>query len=317
MKKKEEKKNNKKKIIIISIIVAILLIIALIILLLPKKEKEKEPYVIEKEIEILSAKDEYTTTAEPYFKDENKNVIDVDGITVKISTITYKFLDYAVSEPDENNYVIYSFKIDATTPIEYTEIANKKYPYHKYTYLFSQPSIFDYYTGDICKEKHVSTNNTVNFYDINDHKDEDMAYTDITWKDKTYKIGVRIELSAKWDGIQKEKNNDGTNTVRDTHRSTVNMYVYAPKDYDGLMIFLKKSGTTKQDFLDILDYSNKYNELVKEYNETGEKSSELTKMEENNNKTFKLLENKSGDGSEYPKDSFYVLRVNDITPKES
>ena len=162
-----EKKNNKKKtIIIISIILfVILLIIALLLLLLPKKEKEIKPYVIEKEIEVLPATEEYKLTAEPYFKDTNGNLIDLDGLTFKESIVTYKFLDYTKSEPDENNNVMHSFKIEATTPIEYLEDASKTYPMHKYTYLLSQPSLFDYYTGYIYKEKHVSSNNTVNLYE--------------------------------------------------------------------------------------------------------------------------------------------------------
>ncbi len=300
-------KEKKKKILIISG-VFLLLIICIILFLLLRKNK---PYVIEKGIPILSADEEYSISTEPYFKDANGNVIDVDGTTWSISKVTYKFYDYSVSEPDEDNYVTHKFKIEAKTPIEYLEENNRNYPYHKYTFLFTQPSIFDYYTGTIFSEKHVSKNNTVNYHDINSNND-DMAFTEVTWEGKTHKIGVRVESSMKWDGIKKTDNGNGTSTIKDTSTTNIEINIYAPKEYDGLLTFFKKKETTKQDLLDQLDYNNRYKELVKEAEKTGVKSDELKDMEERNNKHFKLLESKTKDKEELKNDTFYVIRVSDI-----
>lgn len=298
----------------ILIIIGICLIIVGILLLLLLRNKELKPYVIEKGIKVLPADEVYSVTAEPYFKDENKNVIDIEGITVKESKVTYKFYDYSVTEPDNDGYVIHSFKVEVKTPVEYIEEADRTYPYHTYTYLFTQPSIFDYYTGTIFSEKHISTNNTVNYYDL-DKVDDDMSYTKVTWKDKTYKIGVKVETSMKWDGIKKTDNGNGTRTVNDLATTSITIYIKTPKEYDGMMTFFNKKRTTKQDLLDQLEYNKKYNDLVKEANETGKKSDELIEMEERNNKHFKLLESKVKGEPDYKNDAFYVIRVTDIKSK--
>ena len=310
--KLDKNKNKKKILIIIGVILLLFICILLFFLLKGKSSKEEiKPYVIEKGIEILPANGEYSVPVEPYFKDGNSKVIDVDGITMNKTKATYRFYDYSVSEPDQDNFVTHKFKVECKTPIEYIEQNNKKYPTHKYTSLFSQPSIFDYYTGTIFREKHVSTNNTVNYYDIKP-TDEDMAFTEVTWDGKTYKIGVMVEASMKWDGIKKTNNGNGTSTVRDTATTSVVITMYAPKDYDGLMTFFDKKGTTKQDFLNQLDYSNKYNELVKEAEKTGEKSDELKDIEERSNKNFKLLEARTKDSKELKNDTFFVIRVSEI-----
>ena len=312
--KKESNQKNKKILIFIIVGIVLLFIIILLLLLLGNK-KEIKPYVIEKEIEVLPADGEYNTSVEPYFKDDNKNVIDIEGITWKISTSTYKFYDYSVSEPNDDNYVTHTFKIEATIPIEYVEETNRTYPNHKYTTLFSQPSLFDYYTGTVFKEKHVSKNNTINYYDIST-TEEDMAFTEVTWKDKTYRIGVTVESSMKWDGINKTDNGNGTRTVNDVSTIYVDYIIYAPKEYDGLMAFFNKAGTTKQDFLNQLEYNNKYNELVKEANETGQKSDELKEMEESINNTFKLLDARKKGDKEFKNDDFYVIKVSEIKAKQ-
>ena len=309
-----KKKNNKKKNIFIVIGVLLFLFLLILLLLLLLGKKELKPYVEEKEIEVLPADGEYTIPVEPYFKDENKNVINIEGITWSKSTATYRFYDYSVSEPDADNYVTHTFKVEATLPIEYVEETGRAYQYHKYTFLFVQPSIFDYYTGTIFKEKHVS-NGTVNYYDVKP-TEEDMAFTEVTWKDKTYKIGVRVEVSMKWDGINKTSNGDGTNTIKDKSTTYVDITIYAPKEYDGLMTFFSKKGTTQQDFLNQLEYNKKYNELVKESNDTGQKSDELKDMEYEINNTFRLLDARKKGEKELKNDAFYVIKVSDIKTKE-
>ena len=325
MEKKDNKKNNKKKIVLILLgVLFIFIVILLLILLLSgkkirtyveEKEVEIRPYVEEKEIEILPADGEYSISVEPYFKDVNKNVIDLEGITWSKTASTYRFYDYSVTEPDSEGYVTHTFNVDITTPIEYVEESNRTYPYNKYTSVLSQPSIFDYYTGTVLKEVHLSKNNTVNYYDVKP-TEEDMAFTEVSWKDKTYRIGVKIETSMKWDGINKTDNGNGTRTVKDKSTTFIEITIYAPKEYDGLMVFFNKKGTTKQNLFNQIEYNNKYNELVKEFNETGEKSEELQEMEERNTRNFKLLESKVKGEPELKNDTFYVFKVSDIKEKK-
>ena len=304
-------RNNKKKNKTIIFIILGLFLIVLLLLLIKKKKNELKPYVKEKEIEILPADGEYSISVEPYFKDKNNNVFDIEGITWKKTSSTYRFYDYSVTKPDSKGYVTHTFMVDITTPIEYVEESDRTYPYHTYTSFFRQPSIFDYYTGTVFKEIHLSKNNTVNYYDVKP-TDEDMAFTEISWKDKTYRIGVKAETSMKWDGINKIDNGNGTRTVKDKSTIFIEITIYAPKEYDGLMVFLNKKGTSNQDLFDQLEYNNKYNELVKEFNETGEKSKELKEMEERNTRYFKLLESRVKGETELKNDTFYVIKVSDI-----
>ena len=64
------------------------------------------------------------------------------------------------------------------------------------------------------------------------------------------------------------------------------------------------------------ELNKKYNELVKEFNETGEKSEELQEMEERNTSEFKLLDSNVKGEPELKNDTFYVLKVSDIKPKQ-
>ena len=100
-----------------------------------------------------------------------------------------------------------------------------------------------------------------------------------------------------------------------TNELDVNSYVYAPKDYDGLMVFFMKSGTSKNDYLNGLDYNKEYKELLKQYNETGEKSEKLEEIEKNNKRVYKLLEARYGANEDYKNDYFYVIRLIDINNK--
>ena len=313
--KKNNKKTNKKMIFIILGLFLIVFLIVLLLLLKDNKTKALKSYVEEKGIEILPADGKYSISVEPYFKDKNKNVIDIEGITWSKTASTYRFYDYSVTEPDNKGYVTHTFMADITTPIEYIEESNRTYPYHTYTSFFSQPSIFDYYTGTIFKETHLSKNNSVNYYDVKP-TDEDMAFTEVSWNDNTYRVGVKAESSMKWDGINKTDNGNGTRIVKDKSTIFIETTIYVPKEYDGLMVFFNKKGTSKQNLFDQIEYKNRYNELVKEYNETGKKSEELQEMEEINTNNYKLLETGIKGEPELKNDTFYVLKVSDIKPKK-
>ena len=72
-----------------------------------------------------------------------------------------------------------------------------------------------------------------------------------------------MESSSKRDGITKVNSSEGIDTYNDANRLTMNAYIYAPKDYDGLMIALNKNGTSKEIVLKQIEFNNKYNELLK------------------------------------------------------
>ena len=91
------------------------------------------------------------------------------------------------------------------------------------------------------------------------------------------------------------------------------VYIYAPKDYDGLMIALNKKGTSKQSILEQMELNNKYEELSKEALDNGEKSEELIKLESKLSGSTKILDtNYEYINSINTKDELYAMRVNDI-----
>ena len=154
----------------------------------------------------------------------------------------------------------------------------------------------------------------MNYHNIDDVID-DIAYTNITWNDKEYKIGVRMESSSKWDGVAKVNSSQGIDTYNDTHRLTMIAYIYAPKDYDGVMVSLNKNGTSKDIVLKQIEFNNRYNELIKEEENKKDKSTELNEMKNKLNKLFKLLDGQYMDIKERTADDFYVIRVNEISKK--
>lgn len=306
----------KKKIIIISLI-ALLLVIGLIVLIICiKKDKEStiKPYVEENNIKVVSSKDEFKIPFEPYARDKtDKSPIDVDGVNFEDTIGIYKFYGYSESDVDENNYVTYSFKYDVVVPISYTIDTSKLNNTNwSRSYAFLQANVFDYYTGELYREKNISVTGNMNFHNIDDVTD-DMAYTNITWNDKEYKIGVRMESSSKWDGVNKVNSSQGIDTYKDINRITMTAYVYAPKDFDGLMVALNKNGTSKDIVLKQIEFNDRYNELIKEEQNNKEKSTELTEMENKLNKLYKLLDNRYMDIKERTADDFYVIRLNKIS----
>lgn len=306
----------KKKIIIISLI-ALLLVIGLIILIICIKKDKKstiKPYVEENNIKVVSSKDEFKIPFEPYARDKtDKSPIDIDGVNFEDTIGIYKFYGYNESDVDENNYVTYSFKYDVVVPISYTIDTSKLNNTNwSRSYAFLQANVFDYYTGELYREKNISVTGNLNFHNINDVTD-DMAYTNITWNDKEYKIGVRMESSSKWDGVTKVNSTGSIDTYNDTNRLTVIGYIYAPKDYDGVMVSLNKNGTSKDIVLKQIEFNNRYNELIKEEENKKEKSNELTQMENKLNKMYKLLDTQYMDKNKRKNKDFYVIRVNEIS----
>lgn len=306
----------KKKIIIISLI-ALLLVIGLIILIICIKKDKKstiKPYVEENNIKVVSSKDEFKIPFEPYARDKtDKSPIDIDGVNFEDTIGIYKFYGYSESDVDENNFVTYSFKYDVVVPISYTIDTSKLNNTNwSRSYAFLQANVFDYYTGELYREKNISVTGNLNFHNINDVTD-DMAYTNITWNDKEYKIGVRMESSSKWDGVTKVNSTGSIDTYNDTNRLTVIGYIYAPKDYDGVMVSLNKNGTSKYIVLKQIEFNNRYNELIKEEENKKEKSNELTQMENKLNKMYKLLDTQYMDTNKRNNNDFYVIRVNEIS----
>ena len=308
----------KKKLIVLITVIVILLILAitLIIAFIPKNNNDNAkliPFVEANNIEILSADKKFSNPVNMYTCNKNGDVINLEGITFDKSIATYKFYGYNESEEDENGYKTFSFKYDTEVPIKYYA-TNVNRPSWYYSYSEVSPIIFDYYTGDCYNKKVISIDNTVKELDgdVKNNKEENMKYTDISWNNKTYKIGVSMETKSKWDGGKAGETKNNITSYTDTDRATITVKIYAPKDYDGLMIGILKRGSSSDSFKIQYEEYKKLLKLQEEAEKSGKKSEELIKLEEKRNKIYKLFESTYDENLKYNKDDFDVIRVNDI-----
>lgn len=304
----------KKKIIMLILVIVIIILVIELFFILGNNSNKLIPFVEENGIEILSAKNIYENPVTIFTQDENNNIIHIDNISFEDSKAKYTFYDYSVSNEDENGYVTFSFKYDQEVPIKYT--ANNIQSNWFYSYSSVLPSLFDYYTGEEYREKNVSLDDGyINIYDDNkSNNDKEMKYTDISWDGNTYKIGVRTETNSKWEGNRIIENKENKTVYGDTSHTTTTVYVYAPKDYDGLMISILKRGSSKEEFEIQNNEYEKYLKLQKEAEETGEKSNELIEIEEKREKVITLFDSKYDENIKYNKDDFFVIRLTNIEP---
>ncbi len=262
-----------------------------------EKEKIKDPiYVEENGFKVSEIQETYSNPIYCYTMDEDKNIIDI-GFKFEDSNTTQKFYDYSVSEPDEDGNIGITFKYNIVSPLKYTKTDYSYTGKNYYTFHYSGAILFDYYTGEIYNK---------NNYDISSKDKKEFGYTDIKWSGNTTKVGVYTVTDEKWDG----KQTVSENVYSDTCRKTVTYYISVPKDYDGLMLAIQKSGIDQAKF----DKYKKYQALSKEAEKSGTKSEELIKMDERANSIRDLRNYSKYDDTEYAADDFYVFRVSDITP---
>ena len=286
---------NKQKLLIVILSCMVLASAAAVFMII-----KKTPYVNLKGIETLSAKNIYSNPVYSYTTNTDNEIIDI-GSNFEDTSATFKFYDYHVSEPDEEGNETTTFKYDTTVPIKFTRTDYTYKDKYYYTYSISRPIFFDRYTG-VEYQKYTSR--------IDSDEETQLKTNEISWNGKTYKIGIRTETSSTWDG----KKQESKDVYSDTNKVTTTVYISAPKGYDGLMAAIFKLGSTKERLEKSLADSERLVELRKQAEETGEKSKELVKLEERQNRTKRLLESTLYEGMTYTANDFYVFRINDIEP---
>ena len=298
---KKETKKNKKKIFIIIGVVLFLAILAFLIWLLTRPV----PFVVREKIKISDAKGNYSNPVYLYARTSTGEQIN-EGISFKDSKAEYKFYD--LKKETKGKYDIYTFKQDITIPVEYT----KTYKAGRWTYSFSQvdPMLFDYYTGEVYNKGMAVADNSLTGIGIGS-SEANMGMTTIKWN-KEYKIGVLEEYSSKWDG-KKKLSGDGDNTVYgDISRATALFTIKVPKDYDGVMVAILKRGSNEKSYAKYKENYEKYQELLKDYENTGKKSKELTEFEKDQFKVSSLFESINDKNLTYTKDDYIVFRMSEI-----
>ena len=301
-KETENKKKNKKTIFIIIGVILLLALLALLIWLMTRPV----PFVVREKIEILDAKGNYSNPVYLYAATPTGEHIN-EGINFKDSAAEYKFYD--LKKETDGEFDIYTFKQDITISVEYTST----YKGGRWTYSYSQvdPMLFDYYTGEVYNKGMTVVDNSLAGIGI-ESGEANMAMTTIKWVNDEYEIGVLEEYSAKWDG-NKKISGDGNNTIYgDTSRSTAIFTVKVPKDYDGVMVAILKRGSTEESYAKYKARYDKYQELLKDYQNTGKKSKELIEFEEYQFKIRTLLESVNDKDLTYTKDDYIVFRMSEI-----
>ncbi|MBQ6492975.1 MAG: hypothetical protein IJI92_10715 [Erysipelotrichaceae bacterium] len=271
---------------------------------------EIKPFIEEYGFEILPADKDYSNPAYVYITDLDINIIEPEGFTVEDSMQTSRFYDYSVTKEDD--HYLYTFLCDEAVPITITA-AETDYDWY---YIYSSVSsvVFDANTGICYKANTVSLDDSTVFVDYSTMgpEDDDFSYTDITWNGETYHIGVCEEFVFNWNPLPVEETEDGHVIYNDTGRTTIRYSIKTDKEYDGMMVAVLKSGTNKERSNKYTAYFNRYQELLKEADETGTKSEELLKYEERSNRALSLFESSYDEDLVYTKDDYYVFRVSDI-----
>lgn len=301
---KKENKNKKKNNKIIFIIIGVVLFLALLACLIWFITKPV-PFVIRENIEILDAKGDYSNPVYLYATAQTGEQIK-EGINFKDSKAEYKFYD--LKKETDGEYDIYTFKQDITISVEYIKTYKGRM-----TYTFSQvdPMLFDYYTGEEYNKGMAVTDNSLIGIGIGS-SEANMRMTTIKWNNNEYEIGVLEEYSSKWDG-NKKLSGDGDNAVYgDTSRSTALFTVKVPKDYDGVMVAILKSGSNEKSYGKYKERYDKYQELLEDYENTGKKSKELIEFEEDQFKVRTILESINDKNLIYTKDDYIVFRMSEI-----
>ena len=301
---KKENKNKKKNNKIIFIIIGVVLFLALLACLIWFITKPV-PFVIRENIEILDAKGDYSNPVYLYATAQTGEQIK-EGINFKDSKAEYKFYD--LKKETDGEYDIYTFKQDITISVEYIKTYKGRM-----TYSFSQvdPMLFDYYTGEEYNKGMAVTDNSLIGIAIGS-SEANMGMTTIKWNNNEYEIGVLEEYSSKWDG-NKKLSGDGDNAVYgDTSRSTALFTVKVPKDYDGVMVAILKRGSNEESYEKYKVRYDKYQELLKDYENTGEKSKELIEFEEDQFKVRTILESINDKNLIYTKNDYIVFRMSEI-----
>ena len=301
---KKENKNKKKNNKIIFIIIGVVLFLALLACLIWFITKPV-PFVIRENIEILDAKGDYSNPVYLYAATPTCEHIN-ESIKFKDSQAEYKFYD--LKKETDGEYDIYTFKQDITISVEYIKTYKGRM-----TYSFSQvdPMLFDYYTGEVYNKGMAVTDNSLIGIGIGS-SEANMGMTTIKWNNNEYEIGVLEEYSSKWDG-NKKLSGDGDNAVYgDTSRSTALFTVKVPKDYDGVMVAILKSGSNEKSYGKYKERYDKYQELLEDYENTGKKSKELIEFEEDQFKVRTILESINDKNLIYTKNDYIVFRMSEI-----
>ena len=157
----------------------------------------------------------------------------------------FTFGEITRTEPDENGYVTITIPYSISTNSDVLLKSDVNFSAHCYFWFLD---LHDYYTGLIFN--HELNNETLEF-------------TEITWDEKTYNIGVSEAVESNNDsGYTLVEEQEGGNLYRRNFTYNITITIYAPADYDGLVL-----RGYRDDYIQAYDDAWNIYKASEEYNE--------------------------------------------------
>ena len=209
-----------------------------------------QPFAVERGLQ-FEIPDRILTPISSRYSPEDKSSAED---SVYNSTVALPVPDVTRSEPDEDDYVVYTIKVSSEIR---QGIEHDKYPYDGvwgwFCFSISPYGIYDYYTGRyLGRSEDVATCPT---------DGEKIYRSTVTFRDKTYDITYKDSANLKrermyeapffedrvvstmfYDAIVVEYNYDDTITIR------------VPKDYDGLILAVRGTDEPVPEYEDMENY---------------------------------------------------------------
>ena len=326
IKVKHISKKGKRKITLLLIMSVILSVFLVFLIIINKNSYNKNvSFVTKNGIKVSSPWTKFRTPIYSFAVDKKEKPVEVENLTFLDKKITYNFTDIKREILDDGDVLI-TIPCEMEAELEYV-VGDDIDTNWIYTYSFAPVFAFDYYSGDIYHEKTISDSSLV-VLDSSDKKEEkkdkkksktkekeedQMVYTEQEHDDKKITIGIlNNSTKSTWgNNLYQGNDDDGKHFIVD-NKSTTIIYIKAPKTYDGLALAINKNGATYDTWKKEYDYYEKIISLQEEEKETGEKNSELEKLEKEKENIHKLIDKNDELRKEYTKDDFYVIRISDM-----
>lgn len=329
-KKKVEQKQSKKmdakakKKILIILVTAFVLFVFLILLIIINKENYSNniSFITKNGMKVSSPWNKFKAPVYSFAIDKKNNPVEIENLTFLDKNITYSFHDTKRDVLEDGNVLI-TIPCEMEVELEYV-VGDDVDTNWIYTYSYAPVFAFDYYSGDIYREKTISDSNLVLMDGNSETKttkkkkkkektEDQMVYTEQVHNDEKISIGIlNNSTKSTWgNSLYRGNEEDGKHFVVN-NKSDIVIYIKAPKNYDGLTLAINKNGATYDTWKNEYEYYEKLVSLQEEEKKTGEKSNELKKMEQNQEVIHKLLDKNDEYRNNYSKDDFYVIRVADM-----
>ena len=246
-----------------------------------------------------------------YSKNVNREVEKFDNVEFIQNKMSYSYHDYKKTKPDKDGNIIVNVEMDVTGTIEYYSTRTEKY---YYSYFYTIPIFFDYYTGYTLTAHMDSSDGSTKIYQNGeeDQKDkEKYQFTEIDWNGKKEKVGIYFDIySSKYGEKNTVKQEDGRWHVNVPVSLKGSIKIKMPKDYDGLVIATNINSSNEERFNETRKEYNKLVDLQKAAKEDKKKQKELDQYIKKRDSSTLVYDSKKSKNTK-PED-IYCIKIADV-----